>query len=76
MIKALAAAFPEYLFCPMGDVTRASAAAYLALDNVPCVGAAWVAPGSLIEARDWAELENLARDAAALRDTRMSGLRR
>ena len=68
MIKALGAPFPDQVFCPTGGVTRASAGAYLALKNVLCVGGSWVAPASLIEAKNWAAIEGLARDAATLRE--------
>jgi 2-dehydro-3-deoxyphosphogluconate aldolase/(4S)-4-hydroxy-2-oxoglutarate aldolase len=68
MIEALSRPFPDHLFCPTGGVTRASAPAYLALKNVVCVGGSWVAPSSLIDARDWAAIEALARDAATLRE--------
>jgi len=35
---------------------------------VLCVGGSWVAPGNLIEAKDWVAIEGLARDAATLRE--------
>jgi 2-dehydro-3-deoxyphosphogluconate aldolase/(4S)-4-hydroxy-2-oxoglutarate aldolase len=31
------------------------------------VGGSWVAPRNLLESRDWAAIEQLARDAAGLR---------
>jgi 2-dehydro-3-deoxyphosphogluconate aldolase/(4S)-4-hydroxy-2-oxoglutarate aldolase len=55
------------LFCPTGGVTRASAPDFLALPNVVCVGGSWLAPPDLLAAGDWAAIEALARDAAALR---------
>ena len=66
MLKALGGPFPDQLFCPTGGVTRANAAQYLALPNVLCVGGSWLAPAALLEAQDWAQIEALARDAAAL----------
>ena len=66
MLKALGGPFPEQVFCPTGGVTRANAAQYLALPNVPCVGGSWVAPAAVLEAGDWAQIEALARDAAGL----------
>jgi 2-dehydro-3-deoxyphosphogluconate aldolase/(4S)-4-hydroxy-2-oxoglutarate aldolase len=66
LLQTLAAAFPDVLFCPSGGITRAAAADYLALPNVLCVGASWVAPAELSAAGDWAGIEALARDAAAL----------
>ena len=67
MLQALAAPFPDVLFCPTGGITRESAPDYLALSNVVCVGGSWVAPPALLEAADWSGVEALARDAAGLR---------
>jgi 2-dehydro-3-deoxyphosphogluconate aldolase/(4S)-4-hydroxy-2-oxoglutarate aldolase len=66
LLRTLAAAFPDVLFYPSGGITRATAADYLALPSVLCVGASWVAPAALMAAGDWAGIEALARDAAAL----------
>ena len=66
MLKALGGPFPDHVFCPTGGVTRANAAHYLALPNVLCVGGSWLAPTAVLEAQDWAQIETLARDAAAL----------
>lgn len=67
MLQALGAPFPDVLFCPTGGITRASAAGYLALPNVVCVGGSWVAPKDLLAAGDWNGIEALARDAASLK---------
>lgn len=67
MLRALAAPFPDVLFCPTGGITRAAATDYLALANVICIGASWVAPRAMLEAADWRGVEALARDAASLR---------
>ena len=67
MLQALAAPFPDVLFCPTGGITRATATEYLALSNVVCVGGSWVAPRAMLEAADWRGVEALARDAASLR---------
>jgi len=67
MLQALGAPFPDVLFCPTGGITRATAADYLALPNVACVGGSWVAPAGLQSAGDWSGIEALARDAASLR---------
>ncbi len=67
MLQALGAPFPDVLFCPTGGITRSTAPDYLALPNVACVGGSWVAPHALLERGDWAGIEQLARDAAALR---------
>ena len=67
MLQALGAPFPDVLFCPTGGITRATAADYLALPNVACVGGSWVAPQAMQSAGDWSGIEALARDAASLR---------
>src|ERR1700686_4983802 len=69
MLQALGAPFPDVSFCPTGGITRATAADYLALPNVVCVGGSWVAPKAMLAAGDWAGIEALARDAASLRKT-------
>jgi 2-dehydro-3-deoxyphosphogluconate aldolase/(4S)-4-hydroxy-2-oxoglutarate aldolase len=66
MLKALAGPFPDHVFCPTGGVTRDNAAEFLALPNVLCVGGSWLASSAALEARDWATIASLARDAAAL----------
>lgn len=43
-LKALAAPFQQCRFCPTGGVTQASAADWLALDAVLCVGGSWLVP--------------------------------
>lgn len=67
MLRALAAPFPDVMFCPTGGVTRQNAPEYLAQPNVVCVGGSWVAPADRIDAGDWSTIEALARDAAGLR---------
>jgi 2-dehydro-3-deoxyphosphogluconate aldolase / (4S)-4-hydroxy-2-oxoglutarate aldolase len=66
-LKALGGPFPSVRFCPTGGVSAANAAAYLALPNVACVGGSWLAPRETIAAGDFAKIEQLAREAAALR---------
>jgi KDPG/KHG aldolase len=66
MLKALGGPFPDHVFCPTGGVTRANAVDYLALPNVLCVGGSWFTPPAALQAADWATIESLARDAAAL----------
>ena len=63
-LKALAAPFHKVRFCPTGGISQASAAEWLALESVLCVGGSWVLPAG---APDKAVIETLARDAAALR---------
>lgn len=56
-LKSLAGPAPDLLFCPTGGVKRETAAAYLALDNVACVGGTWIAPQNLMAAADWGAIE-------------------
>jgi 2-dehydro-3-deoxyphosphogluconate aldolase/(4S)-4-hydroxy-2-oxoglutarate aldolase len=69
MVRAMAEQFPDVQFCPAGGITAAMATEYLTLPSVLCVAGSWVAPGSMQAAGDWAGIEALARDAAALRGT-------
>jgi 2-dehydro-3-deoxyphosphogluconate aldolase/(4S)-4-hydroxy-2-oxoglutarate aldolase len=66
MLQALGAAFPDVSFCPTGGITPATAADYLALANVVCVGGSWLAPSHMLATGDWAGIEQLAREAARL----------
>jgi 2-dehydro-3-deoxyphosphogluconate aldolase/(4S)-4-hydroxy-2-oxoglutarate aldolase len=44
-LKALAAPFHQCRFCPTGGITEATAADWLALEAVLCVGGSWVTAG-------------------------------
>ncbi|MCX4848305.1 bifunctional 4-hydroxy-2-oxoglutarate aldolase/2-dehydro-3-deoxy-phosphogluconate aldolase [Streptomyces sp. NBC_00893] len=66
-LKALSAPLPQARFCPTGGISPASAPSYLALPNVGCVGGSWMVPADAITAKDWARVERLAGEAAALR---------
>ena len=66
MLKALGGPFPDVTFCPTGGVTAATAADFLALSNVACVGGSWLTPRDAIDAGDWAHITALARKATAL----------
>lgn len=68
-LKSIAGPFPKVRFCPTGGVTLSTAPQYLALPNVLCVGGSWVAPKDAVAAGDWARVETLAREAAALART-------
>lgn len=66
-LKAIASPVPEARFCPTGGITATSAATYLALPNVGCVGGSWLTPADAVRAGDWDRIEALAREAAGLR---------
>jgi 2-dehydro-3-deoxyphosphogluconate aldolase / (4S)-4-hydroxy-2-oxoglutarate aldolase len=68
LLKALSGPFGNVKFCPTGGIARDTAAKFLALDNVLCVGGSWLAPQAAMEAGDWAQIETIARESiAALR---------
>ncbi|MFF9566202.1 bifunctional 4-hydroxy-2-oxoglutarate aldolase/2-dehydro-3-deoxy-phosphogluconate aldolase [Streptomyces sp. NPDC014685] len=66
-LKSLASPLPQARFCPTGGISPASAPSYLALPNVGCVGGSWMVPADAVAAKDWARVEWLAGEAAALR---------
>jgi 2-dehydro-3-deoxyphosphogluconate aldolase/(4S)-4-hydroxy-2-oxoglutarate aldolase len=59
-LKALHSPVPLARFCPTGGITEASAASYLALPNVGCVGGSWLTPSDAVAARDWTRVKALA----------------
>ncbi|MEV5317416.1 bifunctional 4-hydroxy-2-oxoglutarate aldolase/2-dehydro-3-deoxy-phosphogluconate aldolase [Streptomyces sp. NPDC052687] len=65
-LRSLSGPLPQARFCPTGGIGPGSAPAYLALPNVGCVGGSWMLPADALAARDWARIEHLAREAAAL----------
>jgi 2-dehydro-3-deoxyphosphogluconate aldolase/(4S)-4-hydroxy-2-oxoglutarate aldolase len=67
MLKALAGPFPDVVFCPTGGITPQTAPQFLALPNVKVCGGSWLTPADAVEAKDWARVTQLAREAAALR---------
>ena len=66
-LKGIGAPLPQISFCPTGGVNMANAYSYLSLSNVVCAGGSWVAPKDLVQAGDWAGIEALAVEAAALK---------
>ncbi|MFD8222367.1 bifunctional 4-hydroxy-2-oxoglutarate aldolase/2-dehydro-3-deoxy-phosphogluconate aldolase [Streptomyces sp. NPDC059697] len=66
-LRSLAGPLPQARFCPTGGIGPAYAPDYLALPNVGCVGGTWMLPEDAIAAKDWERVEDLAREAAALR---------
>jgi 2-dehydro-3-deoxyphosphogluconate aldolase/(4S)-4-hydroxy-2-oxoglutarate aldolase len=66
-LSAWAGPLPRLRFCPTGGVGVGNARDWLALPNVVCVGGSWAAPREAVAAGDWARVEALAREAAALR---------
>jgi 2-dehydro-3-deoxyphosphogluconate aldolase/(4S)-4-hydroxy-2-oxoglutarate aldolase len=66
-LKSIASPVPAARFCPTGGITAASAASYLSLPNVGCVGGSWLTPADALGAGDWDRVARLASEAAALR---------
>ena len=67
LLRSLHGPLPHLQFCPTGGIHAGNAAEYLALPNVGCVGGSWIAAESLVAARDWDRVRELAAQAAALR---------
>ena len=66
-LRGFAGPFAQVKFCPTGGIDAAKAPSYLALPNVLTVGGSWMVPGDALKAKDWARIQALAREAAALR---------
>ena len=67
LLASLAAPLPDLKFCPTGGIDLAKAPSYLALPNVVCVGGSWMLPKQALADGDYAKVEALSREAAALR---------
>jgi len=65
-LSSVASPVPAARFCPTGGITAATAASYLALPNVGCVGGSWLTPKDALASGDWARVERLAAAAATL----------
>ncbi len=66
-LRSIGGPVPQARFCPTGGITAATAASYLALPNVGCVGGSWLTPADALRGGDWARVTRLAGEAAALR---------
>ncbi|MET0330028.1 MAG: bifunctional 4-hydroxy-2-oxoglutarate aldolase/2-dehydro-3-deoxy-phosphogluconate aldolase, partial [Dyella sp.] len=67
LLGAWASPLPQIRFCPTGGIGLTNAGDFLALPNVLCVGGSWLTPADKLASGDWAGIERLAREAAALR---------
>ena len=67
MLKSFAGPFPDVRFCPTGGISQQTAASYLELPNVLCVGGSWLTPSDALASKDWGRIEMLASRAAASR---------
>lgn len=66
-LKSLGGPLPDVRFCPTGGIRMETAPDYLALPNVGCVGGTWLTPADALASGNWARVEKLAAEAAALR---------
>lgn len=66
MLSAWNGPFGDVRFCPTGGISAQTARDFLHLPNVLCVGGSWLTTRGLLQARDWAGIERLARESAAL----------
>ena len=68
MIKNLLGAFrfTGVKFMPTGGVNLSNVGDYLAVPEIVCCGGTWIVPKDALAAGDWAVIEKLAADAAAL----------
>ena len=66
-LSSISGPCPGLRFCPTGGITPESAASWLALPNVGCVGGSWLTPKDAVARGDWARIEELAAQAVALR---------
>ena len=66
-LSSVAGPLPDLAFCPTGGITAATAADWLALPNVGCVGGSWLTPADAVRGHDWARIERLARETTGLR---------
>ncbi|MGR4895726.1 bifunctional 4-hydroxy-2-oxoglutarate aldolase/2-dehydro-3-deoxy-phosphogluconate aldolase [Stenotrophomonas sp. LARHCG68] len=66
MLSAWNGPFSDVRFCPTGGISAQTAAQFLHLPNVLCVGGSWLTTRELLQARDWAGIEQLARQASVL----------
>lgn len=66
LLKNYASPLPQASFCPTGGISPANAKDYLSLPNIVCVGGSWVVAPDVVKAKDWARVEELAREAALL----------
>ncbi|CAB4686820.1 MAG: bifunctional 4-hydroxy-2-oxoglutarate aldolase/2-dehydro-3-deoxy-phosphogluconate aldolase [Actinobacteria bacterium] len=64
-LSSLTTVVPGARFCPTGGITAGSAAAYLALPNVACVGGSWLTPKDAVARGAWHEIEAAARAASS-----------
>lgn len=66
-LRAAATVLPDLRFCPTGGISPETAAGFLAVSAVPCVGGTWLTPASVLAEHAWSEITRAATAAASLR---------
>lgn len=66
MIKAMSAPYTMMKFMPTGGINATNVRDYLASNKILACGGSWMVKGDLISAGDFAEIEKLTREAAAI----------
>lgn len=66
LLAAWRGPFAQARFCPTGGIDAVRARDYLRQANVACLGGSWLTPADALANGDWARIETLAREAAAL----------
>ena len=59
-LKSFSGPFPDIKFCPTGGINPDNICNYLALNNVYCCGGSWLCPESVVKAKDWQKITDLA----------------
>ena len=66
MLKAIQGPLPQMKLCANGGIDASSAADYLALPNVLCVGGSWMVPKEWLAAGAWDKVAAAAKEAAGI----------
>ena len=66
MIKAMSAPYTMMKFMPTGGINATNVRDYLACNKILACGGSWMVKGDLINAGDFAQIEKLTREAAAI----------
>lgn len=73
MLKALAGPYSAMSFMPTGGISPSNVKDYLVLKNVVACGGSWIVPEKLLKEKRFDEIQRLAEEAAALRDSIRKG---
>ena len=65
-LKSIGSPVPQARFCPTGGITASSAASYLSLPYVGCVGGSWLTPADALLDHDWDRIVRIATEATYL----------